>query len=335
MRKTIFPLKDTALFEEFPTRNTGLDEILEIGKTDGGRSSARSLIQFDLTNLNVPASASFDLILRVADAQKLKANQGVEVWQLNQTWTEGTGYLYQSLVETDDGATWTLNTSGSSWASGSVGGLTASLYASNTFSPTTDFTINISTLVRSWLSGSANSGSANYGLVVKFPDADEQNTLYEGNIKFFSAQTHTIYKPTLIAKWDDQTYTPGTSPWPSSSLSVIPATLAPVYRVNDVVRVDLAVRETYPLKTFNTASVTFSGDHYLPSSSYFSIVDDASGTVIIPFDDNSKVHSVGNKSYISFRVQDMYPNRSYRLLFKVEHNGLVETFDNNSLFRVK
>ena len=56
MFKILYPAQDTSIYESSKTLNTGLDEILEIGKRDttGGTSylKSRSLIRFDLTQVN-------------------------------------------------------------------------------------------------------------------------------------------------------------------------------------------------------------------------------------------------------------------------------------------
>jgi hypothetical protein len=331
MRYLFFPAKDAAVYETAPDTNTGLDEILEVGKTDDGRKIVRSLLQFDLSNTIVPLSASYDLVLYIANADRLKAMQGVVVCPLSQSWEEGTGYFYQTIKTSDDGATWTQNISGSFWASGSAGGSTINLFASSSINVIDGLvSVDVTPLVTAWISGSDNNG-----LMVRFPVSDELDNTNQGNVKFFSNNSHTIYKPTLVARWNDQVYTTGSQAWPTSSLTVIPSTLAAAYRTNELVRVDLAVREKYPVKTFVSSSLLYSGDHFLPSSSYFSIVDEQSGTTLIPFGDDSRVHTVANTSYFTFRIQNMYPRRYYRVIIKVDHNGYSEVFDNNSIFTVR
>lgn len=329
MRYFTFPTQDAAIYSEFSNRNTGLDEILEVGKTANGSGSVRSLVSFDLSSVSgLPATTNFDLVLYVANASNLKANQGVEICQLSQSWAEGTGYFYQEIVSTDDGATWSQNISGSSWSSGSQGGSYLSVISSSLSNPIGDLTVNVTSIVQQWI-----SGSSNYGFLVKFPTVDEGDILNQGNVKFFSKDTHTIYKPTLVARWMDQSYITGSSPYPTSSLMVVPD-IKPAYRVNETVRIDLAVRERYPLKTFSSVA-TFGGTQYLPSSSYYSIVDEQSGTTIIPFSPESSVSTAGDQSYFTFKVQNMYSRRYYRVLIQVDHDGLSEIFDSNNIFTVK
>lgn len=333
MRKFIFPTRDVSLYEQYPNRNTGLDEILEIGKTDEGRYAVRSLLYFELPDV-IPTGSKFDLVCHVAYAERIKRAQEVEICQMSQSWEEGSGYYHQDLLNSEDGATWTQSNDTDSWNSGSGGeaflgtSLTSSLPLQNGF-VSQDFTFDVTDIVDAWI-----SGSENHGIAIKFPDVDESDTNNEGNIKIFSNQTHTIYKPSLVMKWDDQVYVTGSNAWPEKNLKVS-AIVNPSYRQDELVRVDVHVREKYPQKTFATVLDRYSADRYLPDTSYYSIVDDLSGTVIIPFSDESKISSDGNYSYFSFYTQKMYPLRYYRILIKVVHDDVEEIFDNNTLFLVK
>lgn len=332
MRIFNFPVKDASVYSEFTNRNTGLDEILEIGKSSSGNHVIRSLLQFSdfQAATEIPANANYELILYIANIQELNPQQRIEVCQVSQSWVEGTGYYYQSLIQVLNGVTWSHRYSGSYWPTGSQGGsILTEILTSSVVPGINEVKIDVTPFVREWVSGSTNNG-----VIVKFPDIDEFDTSNIGNIKFFSSQTHTIYRPTLVAKWDDALYITGSNPWPSSSLMVLPI-LKPSYKKNEIALVNLAVRERYPIKTFDNFVTRYDGTKYLPSSSYFSIIDDLSGTTIIPFSDESKISSSGNNSYFKFRIQNMYPLRYYRVLLKIVHDGLDEIFDTNTLFLVK
>lgn len=331
MRIYNFPKMDASIYEEFNSRNTGLDEILEVGKTNDGRFSVRSLLQFDLSTFtNIPPNAKFDLVMYVANAEKLNPSQTIELGQVSQSWMEGSGYFYQDQYQVIDGVTWIYRSSGSVWPIDDQGGsiypatVTGSLNLENA-----QLTADVSDLVRTWISGSENNG-----ILIRFPVNDENNLNNQGNIKFFSNQTHTIYKPALIAKWDDQVYLTGSFMWPTSSLLAIPSTKLS-YRQGETARVAISVREQYPLKTFSNVGSKYTSVKYLPSSSYYSIVDELSGTVLIPFSEESKISVDGNQNYFVFKIQNMYPLRYYRVLLKVVHDGLEEIFDQNVTFMVK
>lgn len=328
---------DTTLYQQFPNQNTGLDEILSVGKSDSGSFAVRSLLQFDLTQLSqslsngaIPITAKYDLLLYIADAGQLNRNQIVEIKPVSESWVEGSGYFYQTPIFSTDGASWNYKSTGSLWA---VSGSSTQSFgvSQNIASPITDMVFDISLFVLSWISGTY----PNNGMVIKFPDADEGNLTNIGFINFFSNNTHTIYSPKICAKWIDQVYNTGSlSSWPSQSLLVEPINLHSKYYQDEVVRVNLLVREHYPLKTFDTVFTNFNGIRYLPTSSYYSIVDKEAKLTIIPFDVYSAISVDNNGSYFIFPIQNMYPERYYSVLIKVVHDGFIEIFDSNEVFGV-
>jgi hypothetical protein len=351
MRKIYVPVKDASLYEEFNWRNTGLDEILEIGKSATGAKIIRSLIQFDIPTLSasvaagtIPASASFDLKLFVARADDLRYGQTFELAQVSRSWVEGTGYYYQNTNTPftssrapaggyfeNDGVTWISRQSGSTWST--PGGETYATTQSVTIAqPVEDITVDITSFVRSHISGTVD----NYGLCLRFPSSSEADITNRGNIRFFSRNTHTVYSPQLIAKWNDQQYITGSISASSipSQLSVLPRNLRPEYRVNDVVRVDFSVRDTYPVRTFDTQFSNYDGTQRLPVTSYYSIVDQQSNTIIIPFDDYSRISSDGTGSFAKFTIHGMYPGRYYKMLVKVVDQDYEQIFDLAHTFRV-
>src|ERR1019366_4980998 len=123
MRNFFFPLQDASIYSELPTRTTGLDEILEVGKTDDGMNIIRSLIDFDFFAISssvatggIPSNAEYDIKLFVANATKIARNQIVQFFPLSQSWSEGSGYFYQDIMEEVDGVSWQFRSSGSAWA---------------------------------------------------------------------------------------------------------------------------------------------------------------------------------------------------------------------------
>src|SRR4051812_20245324 len=113
MRVILYPSQDTTIYSNLATTNTGLDEILEVGKADDGTGSIRTLIKFDLSDVSasiaagqIPPSAQFELIMRYAYASDLKNQQSIEIGYVTQSWEEGTGRIIQDTIQDSDGATW-------------------------------------------------------------------------------------------------------------------------------------------------------------------------------------------------------------------------------------
>lgn len=332
MRHFFFPSADSSIYSQYPSLSSGLDEILEVGKTENGVYSARSLIQFDVSQFSsFPISASYELKLTLAKGDRLKKNQLVWAFPVSESWDEGQGYFYQNVYQEPDGTTWISRTSGSSW---SVTGSTFLASAvSGTISNSGDLSLDITLFVRDWISGSY----PNNGLVLKFNDDDEQDTRNRGRLYFFSKDTHTIFSPILVAKWMDQTVSPGPEATlaPESNIAVTPFNLRPKYKQNETVRVDLSVREQYPQRTWTNYFNANSGSlMYLPTSSFFSIIDAQSNTSIIPFDDYSRINVDASGSFIKFKTQCMFPNRYYKVIFKTINDNYEQIFDNNYIFSI-
>ena len=130
MFKILYPAQDTSIYESSKTLNTGLDEILEIGKRDttGGTSylKSRSLVQFDLTQVNSALSkysvniedCKFFLQLYTTHAVNLPSTYSVEAKILGNSWDNGLGVVNSNPIITE-GCTWSYPISGSHWTSGS------------------------------------------------------------------------------------------------------------------------------------------------------------------------------------------------------------------------
>ena len=343
MRKFIIPSKDTTLYQAYPTNNAGFDEILEIGKVvdtelvepSYASSSARSLLYFDLpTTASVPAAASYFLNLKLANASNVQRNQKVLVYQVSRSWDEGSGYFYQNIQNVNDGATWRQCALNTSWSMYGGDILTGSTSASTTLSsyPLEDLRIDVTNILRPIVSQSLQSSF--YGLAVQFPVADENNSYNEGNIKVFSSQTHTVHQPMLEVVWDDQTFTTGSlSPIPSTNVKVVASNLQESYAKGDVTRINLTVRDPYPLRSFDS-TLRYKNKYYLPTSSYYSIVDTQANVTIVPFDSYSKISCDSVGAYVTLDTAPLYIGRFYTLKFKIETGSYSKTITTDTLFKI-
>lgn len=410
MRKFILPSKDLSIYQAYPTNNAGLDEILEIGKAINKdkvnptyvSGSVRILMDFDLpTTASVPATASYYLNLRFANANDVHRKQQLMIYKVSQSWDEGSGYFYQNVKNVNDGATWkqrsatvesfsfvgdgtttTFNVSSSysiiDALSVTVGGvalvntdfrtvnnsiifntapassstialsaLVGNLWTSQggdylpastsqsvslTTYPIQDIRVDVTNIFRPIVSQSLQNSF--YGILIKLPDVDESNQDNIGNIKFFSSQTHTIHVPKLEIVWDTQTFSTGSlKPIPSTNVKVATINLKDTYKQGDVSRVDLIVRDEYPQKSFD-ATLRYKNKYYLPTSSYYSLVDVQSNTEVVPFDEYSKINCDSNGSYIILDTTPLFANRYYTLNFKFQTGSYTRTVETGTLFKV-
>jgi len=118
-----FADKDTTLYENSSSLNSGLDEILEIRKdvndTGAFKEVSRTLIKFDLTNISesivsrlIPDSGSkaarFYLNLYDAHPTSLAASQSLYAYPVSQSWIMGEGHSYDNPV-TKEGSSWNFS----------------------------------------------------------------------------------------------------------------------------------------------------------------------------------------------------------------------------------
>lgn len=344
MRKILTPSKDTTIYQAFSTNNAGLDEILEVGKlvnTDlveppYSTASVRSLLYFDLpTTESVNINADYYLNLRLANANDIQRNQTILVYPISRSWTEGSGFFYQDKKNVNDGATWRQCVSSVSWSNAGGDFLTNTTSASITLSsyPLQDLKIDVTNILRPIVSQSLQSTF--YGLLLKFPDADENSSTNEGNIKIFSSQTHTVHLPTLEIAWNSQTFSTGSlQSVPSlTNIKIATSDLQETYAKGDVTRIRLVTRDPYPLKSFDS-TLRYKNKYYLPSSSYYSITDVQANTVIVPFDSYSKVDCDSNGSYITLDTEPLYTGRFYSIKLKIVSGSQTKTIDPKIQFSI-
>jgi hypothetical protein len=220
------------------------------------------------------------------------------------------------------------------WTIGGGNLLTGSTSASITLSeyPLQDLRIDVTNILRPIVSESLQNMFN--GLVIQFPTIDELNITNEGNIKVFSTQTHTIHQPTLEISWDNQTFVTGSlSAIPSVNVKVVPENLRESYTKGDVAKVGLTVRDEYPLKSFDS-TLRYKNKYYLPTSSYYSITDTQSNTVIVDFDDATKINCDVSGSYIVLDTTPLYKGRFYTLKFKVNSGDYSRIINTDVLFKI-
>ncbi len=125
-----FAEKDATLYEGSATqsRNTGLDEILEVRKDMNADGSvvnvSRALIKFNLTNISesivagtIPENARYYLNLYDANSKELTTSQSLFAYPVSQSWVQGDGRFFDQPATTD-GCSWRYRdgeTTGTQW----------------------------------------------------------------------------------------------------------------------------------------------------------------------------------------------------------------------------
>lgn len=332
MRVYLSASQDTTIYQRYPDNNAGLDEIIEVGKikkqldADGmyASASARAIVQFDLSNISsYPSGASYFLNLYLANATEVSRYQKLQVYPVSRSWIEGSGYFYQNIKNVQDGATWKYANTTERWvASGSDYVTTPS--ASYTFSsvPISDVKIDVTNII-SQIRNGTNQFTWN-GLLIKFPDADETSSIVNGNLKFFSSNTHTIFSPKLEIVWNSQNFNTGSlKPIPpNGNVSIVPKNLKEAYTKGEVDKIYFVVRDPYPDKRFD-ATQRYKNVYYLPSQSYYRVTDTVADIKLYDFDSYSAVNCDASGSYIILDTSGLEVERYYDVELKITTGSLV------------
>lgn len=367
MFRIFYAEKDTTLYEYAEDYNTGLDEVLEVGKRLDSRGEtllkSRSLIKFDVSEISASLATygksvndcKFMMQLFTTNAKNLSTEYTVFAKLAGESWINGTGY--ESALITTDGATWNGPYSGSNWSSGTqIGsstlyttssisgsggswmfqsaslGSTVGLITSESFSyRTTDINMDVTNAMKIWMSGSGGVTIPNHGFLLQLSDTDEANSNVTGYIRFFSRDTHTIYVPRLVAYWDNSAFTTGSLTSINTESFVMYTGVKPEYKDTEVAKIRIYARDKYPRKSptnlFPQQTVKF-----LPTSSYYAVFDAATDEAIIPYDDiYNKLSCDATSNFIHIDMNSFMPERYYRLEFKIK-DGITTQYVNDKVY---
>jgi len=336
----IFPSKDATLYSEYPTANSGLDEILEIaGYEDlsGTGQTARALLQFSSEDINfvvsslVSGSYSASLKMHLADATELPLEFSLQAYPVSSSWDNGKGKFRDVPVDIS-GVSWNRATSTRSWNTPggdylTISGSTQTINLNSTL----DLDIDVTDAINSQYINEIQ----NYGLLIKLEDTYEGYTTSSIKLKYFSRDTNTIYPPVLEIKWDDSSYSTG-------SLSVLNNSNAIIsiknntdrYTAEDKIRFRIAARPKFPARVFTTSSVYLT-NYALPSGSYWAIEDAYTGDVVVDFDTQcTKISCDLTGPYFDVYMGGLQQERYYKLLVKTNIDGSSVVVDGNSIFKI-
>lgn len=372
MFRIFYAEKDTTLYESAPAGNTGLDEIIEIGKrlgTDGNELlKSRGLLKFDMAEISASLSTygktvndcKFILQLYTSHAKNLPSDYSIFAKIAGQAWINGTGTV-SSL--TSDGASWSGSVSGSNWISGSntqvgtstlyitgsgaggnylyqsgsilQGSSSIGLVTSESFSSrTTDINMDVTAAIKIWLSGSNSNTIPNHGFLLQYADADEANDNVKGFIRYFSRDTHTIYVPKLTMYFDNSAFTTGSLAPVDLESYIIYTQLKPAYKDTEVAKIRLYARNKYPRKS-PTNLFPIETIKFLSTASYYSIKDAATDEVIIPYDNiYTKISCDSTSNFIHVDMNGFLPERYYRLQIKIVDGFTIQYVDDDIYFKV-
>lgn len=357
----LFPSKDATLYQQYPTTNTGLDEILELSKTDI-YSPSRILIQFDqgqiqdvINNKIIPTitSGSWESHLRLwcSEVDSLPTDLNILIDPVGQQWDMGTGRLANSPVTTDGASWYFATTNETSWAinsgiynitgsySGSVvgGGTWVQGYTvTQSISPYTSFDIysNVTDAVAiSYYELWPNNG---FILRVSGSQEDDQNLQY--HLSYFSRDTNTIYPPSLIFYWNDQVWNLSSESYSrilvNQDFTCTLGNNRGEFQSNEKVQLRVYARNRYPVRTFTTESL-YTYNKILPYNSWYQIVDVDTNDIVIPFDSKgTRISADDTSNFFNIDMNTLEPSRFYQVQIRTYLGGNFYTISDNLLFKV-
>ena len=193
----LFPSKDTSIYSFYPTMNTGIDPIMEIGNLnvnyDPTPQVFRFLVKFDQNEIgdvidNKVGGTQFSSSLKcfIAQAQGIVMETELEVYPISGSWNNGSGTYLDSPLTTN-GCSWNFRTfnggnewdidgnyptyvtaswsgsniGGGNWYTGSSDPHNTNIEVSQTFDLRTekDINVNVTDIVKVWYSSSKSIGS--------------------------------------------------------------------------------------------------------------------------------------------------------------------------------
>ena len=362
----LFPEKDTFIYTEVPIANAGYDEMLELGGYSISEipQAGRILIQFASTEIadvltkvgSTNYSASINL--SIASAYETPISHSVYAYPVYEQWDGGVGkygdYPWDKsgaawrYALAENSGSWTLphNTvnmpenitgsytvshlGGGNWYTGS-NGINLESIQSFEVNGSVDVNINVTEGVKLQQAGTID----NNGFILKFHEDIEFDASNSVRHKFYSANTNTIYPPTLDIKWDDSSYLTG-------SLDVLGTDIAEIDITNNKgeypdigkQRFRLLARPKFPVRTFSTSSV-YKTNYALPQETYWGLRDEFTEEMIIPFDEEFTKVSCDNKgSFFDVYMDGLQPERYYRVLVKSIIDGTTAVINSDNVFKV-
>jgi hypothetical protein len=347
----LFPLKDATLSSQDVTLNTGLDPVLELTKPTDDNSS-RIVIQFDsgeifdTINKAVKGWKAY-LRLYASEVESLPTEIPILCDPIYNNWDQGTG-RFGNIPTTKNGVSWLGPKTGSFWTTSS--GISTSSYKSGSFGGGSWYTgytvtqnisqytpqdlfIDVTDQVAAWNDGIIN----NNGFILRVTESIEFSENYQYQLNYFGRDTNTIYPPSLLFYWNDQTYDIGSSKiLDSDEYDVAIGNNNNVFQSGDNVKIRVYSREKFPARTFVTQSL-YTYNKILPSSSMYQIIDVDTNEAIIPFNNpGTLLNADPTSSYFNLNTSYLEPERYYTVQIKAEIDGstLIST-NNNMMFKTR
>jgi hypothetical protein len=344
---------DASIYLQQPEQNTGRDELLEVGKLYYGSTIdvARSLIKFDVSNLETGSGWKAYLNIKSANSEEIPLEYTIYANAVSQSWNMGTGTKFDNI--TSNGVSWYYKNgtdkwmdyvaipnsyvSGSDTGSISNGGggtwYTASMASQSFSNEPDDVRMDVTSIINLWVSGSL----PNNGFILHHHTSASIDSNDYGVLKFFSKETNTIYEPKLEIVWNDSTVATGSlAPVTGSAeegYKVVFTNLKTNYQKDSLIKLRVKGRDMFPLKSFGTI-YELDQNKYLPTTTYYQLEDYVTGEVIYPFGTYTKISCDSTSNYFNMNLNTLPANRVYKIKLKIVESGISTLIDDKLIFEI-
>ena len=350
----IFPTKDASIYSNYPTKNTGIDEILDISlytSIEETGEVSRAVLAFSNTEItdilsNKIASSTYKTYLKLylANASSVPLDYTIYCHPIFGSWNMGTGRA-ANVPETSDGVSWqfrdtfggSLFTSSIAIATNSYNGTNiggGSWYTGSNLIATQSFTYSDTKDIELDVTNTISSSFYQNGFIIKHSSSLEFNTSYSFETKYFSTDTHTIYPPCLEFRWNDYIHSTSLSTVTSDNIVMSLSNNKGEFQEDSVNRFRVNIRDKFPTRTFQTSSV-YLNNKVLPTSSYYAVKDIKTEEFVIDFDTTyTKLSADSTGNYFNLYMNGLQPERYYQVLIKSIISGSTVVHEDNNYFKV-
>jgi hypothetical protein len=351
----IFPTKDASIYSYYPTKNAGLDEILDISLYESIESTgevSRALLAFSNTEIsdlltNKISSLNYKAYLKLylANASEIPLDYTLYCHPISGSWDMGIGRA-ANVPSTTNGVSWKyrdilsgslfnsyIANSTSSYNGNNIGGGSwwtgSNLVATQSFNYITNKDIELD------VTNAISSSYYQNGFIIKHSSSLEFSTSSTFELKYFSTDTHTIYPPCLEFRWNDFSYSTGSlSTIQSDKVLISLSNNKGEFQEDSVNRFRVNVRDKFPTRTFQTSSL-YLNNKLLPTSSYYAIKDIKTEEFIIDFDTTfTKLSADLTGNYFDLYINGLQPERYYSIIIKSIISGSTIVHEDNNYFKV-
>jgi hypothetical protein len=351
----IFPTKDASIYSYYPTKNAGLDEILDISLYESIESTgevSRALLAFSNTEIsdlltNKISSLNYKSYLKLylANASQIPLDYTLYCHPISGSWDMGIGRA-ANVPSTTNGVSWKyrdilsgslfnsyIANSTSSYNGNNIGGGSwwtgSNLVATQSFNYITNKDIELD------VTNAISSSYYQNGFIIKHSSSLEFSTSSTFELKYFSTDTHTIYPPCLEFRWNDFSYSTGSlSTIQSDKVLISLSNNKGEFQEDSVNRFRVNVRDKFPTRTFQTSSL-YLNNKLLPTSSYYAIKDIKTEEFIIDFDSTfTKLSADLTGNYFDLYINGLQPERYYSIIIKSIISGSTIVHEDNNYFKV-